>query len=184
MITACSQMSVVNVKSNPDQAEVFVRALGSTERILVGKTPIELSSSDLQDKLKTNGLIIIEVIREQHYKEEFFLSDYNNRNVEISYDLRQLPKIDQAKKVDVIIADLFNCQRLVKVKRFAECQKILSNLKNKYPEVSTIYEFEGSIFYIKRERKKALQSFLTALKFNSNNQEAKRMIRIIKGESK
>jgi hypothetical protein len=183
-MASCSQVSLLNIKSVPNEAKVFARPLGSTERVELGTTPLEMKSTEIQKKLNSDGLIIIELEREQYFKEEFYLSDYSNRNIDISYNLRQSPKIAQAQNVDIIISKLFACQKFVKVKRFKDCQTILTSLKKKFPEVSTIYEFEGSIFYITKDKRKALQSFITALKFNPDNSEARRMIGVIKGNKK
>lgn len=180
--TSCSHMSVLNIKSNPKDANVYARSLGSTGEVLIGKTPLEINSEDIQKKLNTKGLLVITIKKDQHYVEEFYLSDYSNRDIAISYNLRQLPQIDQAAKVDTIVAELFACQKLVRVHRFSDCLKILANLKKSYPEVSTIHEFEGSIFYLKEEKNKALQSFTTALRYNPKNNEARRMINIIKDD--
>ena len=36
------------------------------------------------------------------------------------------------------------------------------------------------IFYLENQKNKALQAFITALKYNDDNREARRMIKVIK----
>ena len=93
---SCSQVSLIDIKSTPDKAKVFARSLGTSERVEIGTTPFQIKSEEIQKKLNTSGLIIIEIERDQYFKEEFYLSEYSNNNIEISYNLRKSPKIDQA----------------------------------------------------------------------------------------
>ena len=186
ILTSCAQVVSLEVKSTPSKAIVYAQSLGDTNKVQIGQTPLQINSQEIQEKLNTKGIIKIEIEKDQFHTETFYLSDFSSRKVELSYNLIKLPSIDQANKVDEIIAQLFICQKYVKVKRYDDCQSILTTLKKQFPEVSTIYEFEGSIFYIQKQNKKAVNSFITALKYNPDNAEAKRMINIIrnvKGEN-
>ncbi|MAZ49431.1 MAG: hypothetical protein CME65_12800 [Halobacteriovoraceae bacterium] len=180
LLVSCSQMSLLTIKSSPDESIVYARAIGSKDRVEIGKTPMQIESTEIAEKIKSSGMIIIEIEKEGYFEEKFYLSEVSRQDIALNISLKKQPKIDQAHNVDLIVQKLFECQQYVKIKRFSDCKEIIKELKKKYPEVSTVHEFEGSIFYLENQKNKALQAFITALKYNDDNREARRMIKVIK----
>ena len=120
---SCSQMSLLTIKSSPDESIVYARAIGSKDRVEIGKTPMQIESTEIAEKIKSTGMIIIEIEKEGYFEEKFYLSEVSRQDIALNISLKKQPKIDQAHNVDLIVQKLFECQQYVKI-------KILSSEKN------------------------------------------------------
>jgi hypothetical protein len=179
-ISACSTGSLVTITTSPADAEVYFRAVGSGDKIELGKTPLRINSKDLRNKVKSDHPIEVFIIKDGYLSENFIATDYYNNNLSLDLKLELAPTIRDGKKVDQIVAGLFECHRLVKSKKTQEAQDKIAKLIEAYPHVSSLHEFQGSIYYVINEWEKAYDSFLMAVKYNEENHEARRMITILK----
>jgi hypothetical protein len=177
--TACATNSVLTVNSIPSDAQVSIRALGGTEQHDLGKAPYRIKATELKDKIKSDNPIEITVKKDGYLPASVISTDYFNNNLNLELKMEVEPSVRDAKKVDQIISGLFECHRLVKAKKFHEAQGKIAKLIENFPNVSSIYEFQGSIYYVLNEKEKSFDSFSMAVKFNNENEEAKRMINIL-----
>jgi hypothetical protein len=122
------------------------------------------------------------VEKEGFIPETMMLMDYYDQKLVLEMRLQVEQEVREAKKIDQIVGGLFECHRLIKAKKFLEAQARVVKLLEKYPQVSTLHEFQGSIYYILQEKMKAYDSFSLAVKYNEENEEAKRMLGILKQE--
>lgn len=181
LASSCSSSSI-KVSSNPKGAKVFLRDIGSKDKKEVGVTPIVLDKDKIKKAIKDDGLFSVIVEHNLYHPKEIFVTETSSKEMNFDLTLTKLPKVDQAHDIDDIVEKFFKCQRFIRVKRFNDCEVVLEKLIEKYPEVSTIYEFQGTIYYLKNEKKKAIQAFNTALKYNPENFESMRMLKVINME--
>lgn len=181
LVSSCSSSSI-KVSSNPKGAKVFLRNIGSNDRKEVGVTPILLDKNKIKKVLKDDGLFSIIVEHNLYHPKEIFVTETSSKQMSFDLTLIKLPKVDQAYEIDDIVEKFFKCQRYIRVKRYNDCEVVLEKLIEKYPEISTIYEFQGTMYYLKNEKKKAIQAFNTALKYNPENLESVRMLKLINME--
>lgn len=166
----------------PLEADVKVRALGKPEWIDIGKSPVRISSSKIRESVKSDAPVEVVVQKEGYIPETMTLMDYYDKNLVLDLRLEMEQEVREAKKIDQIVGGLFECHRLIKAKKFLEAQSRVVKLLERYPQVSTLHEFQGSIYYILQEKMKAYDSFSLAVKYNEDNEEAKRMLGILKQE--
>lgn len=94
----------------------------------------------------------------------------------------ELKKVEDPFKpeiMDDLVQSLFEVQRRIKYKDFNYVINKLNELEKKYPNVSTVYELRASAYYLKRDYVKAYSDFKLAWKYNQNNIEAKRMVKLL-----
>jgi hypothetical protein len=179
--SACSSSSI-KVSSNPKGAKVYLRDIGSKDKKELGITPLSITQDKLKKLIKDDGLFSLIIEHELYYSKEIYVTEATQKEMVFEFVLEKLPKIGAAHNIDEIVERFFTCQRFIRVKRFQDCHQVLNNLIDKYPEVSTIYEFQGTIYYLNNEKEKAIQAFNTALKYNANNAESSRMLKVINME--
>lgn len=172
----------LSINSMPMEADVKVRALGKSDWVEVGKSPVRISSSKIREKVKSDAPIEVIIQKDGYIPETMVLMDYFDKNLALEMRLEVEQEVREAKKIDQIVGGLFECHRLIKAKKFLEAQARVVKLLERYPQVSTLHEFQGSIYYILQEKMKAYDSFSLAVKYNEDNQEAKRMLGILKEE--
>ncbi len=181
LLVGCSS-GQLSIYSSPLEAEVKVRALGKSEWVSLGKSPVQMSSSSIREKVKSDAPVEVALQKDGFITESMTLVDYYDKNLVFEMNLEVEQEVREAKKIDRIVGGLFECHRLVKSKKFLEAQSRVSKLLERYPQVSTLHEFQGSIYYILQEKMKAYDSFTMAVKYNEENEEARRMLGILKQE--
>lgn len=181
ILVACSS-GQLSIHSSPMEADVKVRAIGTTAWVDIGKSPIRIASSAIREKVKSDSPVELKVQKEGYVPENIMLLDYYDKNLLLEMRLETEQEVREAKKIDQIVGGLFECHRLIKAKKFLEAQARVVKLLERYPQVSTLHEFQGSIYYILQEKMKAFDSFTLAAKYNEENVEAKRMLGILKQE--
>ena len=92
-----------------------------------------------------------------------------NANLEVQRDIKM------TQDLDLLVTDLFDVLRMMRVKDFDSAFKKLEKLESKFPHFSIIYEMKGSISYLKKDFKRALNFYRKAFAVNPKNREAYRM---------
>ena len=70
---------------------------------------------------------------------------------------------------------------LIKNKEYENAERSLLNLQTQFPNVATIHELLGNVYYLRKDLSKAYSSYKKALNLNPNNLDTTRMIQKIEG---
>src|SRR5690606_24299241 len=79
------------------------------------------------------------------------------------------------KKHDILMADLFNIQKLIRSNNYSEALAKLEILEKDFPNFSIIPELKGIAYYMSKDIEKALSQFRTAFSKNAENRDAFKM---------
>lgn len=70
---------------------------------------------------------------------------------------------------------------LIKNKEYDSAERNLLNLQTQFPNVATIHELLGNVFYLKKDLSRAYSFYKKAYALNPNNLDTTRMIQKIEG---
>ena len=97
----------------------------------------------------------------------------NDINLFVNLDIRK--DIEEIKNIDQYTNELFEVQRLIRVKNYETALNKLYDLEKKFPHYSTIYELTGSALYLSKDFSKSLSYYRKAFAKNADNIDAYRM---------
>ncbi len=175
---SCSS-SIVKISSTPSKADIFIRRLSDSTMKKIGVTPLTIRSDQVASDLDGSGPMYLELRKDEHYSKSAIVTDFNVRDIELNLKLDPKKFLKDSNKIDALINGLFNCQKLIRKRNYKEAKDTLTKLKNDFPYISVIYEFEGGIHLVEQQYSQALESFKTAIKFNPSNVEALRLKRAV-----
>lgn len=167
----------IRVHSNPSGADVFARAVGGGRLQRIGQTPLFVDSGELSDKFGLAGALYLEIHKDGHRPDNFFVTEVSKIDLNINRDLIPIRDLDQQLWLNGHIESLFEVRRLVEAKRFDEGLRIIRKLREQTPYVATIHELEGGIYLLQGQHRDALDSFRLAMKYNPENPDTVKMVR-------
>ena len=174
LIVGCTTTRV-GLYTNPQGAKVYGKAIGQGRSILLGETPLLVEGVQIEKHYAGSGPIILEFKKEGFQTSTVYVTELNAIDLNVNLELAPSSGLEDLRRVDDIIDSMFRIQRLVQVKRYQEAMIGLRELKSVAPQISTIYQLEGGIFYIQRSYQDALDSYRQAIRYNPKNAEAIRM---------
>lgn len=180
LLASCSSSSLIQVKSDPEGADVYVRSMSSTNREKLGQTPLMIKGDELEKKKLKEGPLFVIVEKEGFEKEKVLLSETQAVDLEVSMKLAPTDNTRNAKKIDTLSVELFEVQRFIRNKDYQSALEITKKLKDRHPEISVANELEGSIFYLQQDYKKSFEAFSLAYAKNTENMFALKMKKILK----
>lgn len=164
----------LNVKSNPSDCDVFV-VNKNGQKNGIGKTPYETDIDTLISNYGQDGPIQLEVFKPGFEKYSITVPLVKNSDIDITANLEVEKDVKLAQDFDLLVTDLFDVLRMMRVKDFDTAFKKLQVLEVKFPHFSIIHEMKGSIAYMKKEFKQSLNFYRKAFGLNPKNREAYRM---------
>lgn len=167
--------SSVNIKSNPDTAEVFVLNVSDGKPISVGETPFEGNVDDLGSRAGGGNSFVIEIKKVGFEPYRVLMNTLGGNDIELSVNLKVSKDIELVQDIDLLMSDLFDVQRLVRGQDYASALTKLTALQKKFPHFSIIPEMTGGIHYLNRDFTRAMNSYRKAFSLNAKNQSAYRM---------
>lgn len=183
VLYSCASSTTVLVQSNPTKAEVYMKPLGYGDLKKFGETPITIKGYEIDDQFNGSGPVYLEIRKVGHETARAIITELSAVDVDINLNLKPDEKFKDYERLDYIINSFFECRRLISVKRYSEALKILKKLESEFPQLSTIYELQGGIFYLQKKFKMSYESFEMAIKYNPKNIEAQRMRKYLKSLS-
>lgn len=165
----------VGLFTNPPGAKVFGKPLGSGRFELLGETPITVSADQIEKNYKGSGPVLVEFRKEGFQTNTVLVTELSSQDLNINAELVALGGLEDLERVNYLIDSLFECQRLVKVQRYEEALTRLKELEKAAPQVSTIYELQGGIYYLQQKYRDALDAYRLAVRYYPKNVEALRM---------
>lgn len=179
----CANSTVIKVNSSPSDAVVMLRSIGTTNSEKVGNTPLNISGEELAKKNLKNSHLVLEIQKEGYHTKTVLLTEYTDVDIDLSLNLEPYDKILNAKKYDSLTQQLFEIQRLIRIKSYEEALKITKDLQKDFPELSVTYELEGSIYYLQKDFTKALSAFNSSYAKNNDNTFSLKMKKILEANA-
>ncbi len=199
----CSTQTAIKVNSNPAGAEVYIKPLAGGEKQGIGKTP--LANDNLAALLKGGaaGALIMEIEKPDYITTTIVLPEVIGATLEISQELKPIPKtaIEEEKAKEAArekqrelekktetanlnksLEQLFEAQRLARVGRLDDALKSLDEVQKVSPQISSIHEMRGGIFYLQKDFNKALDEYRKAALLNTENPSVNQMIKKLEGQ--
>lgn len=177
-LTACSSKLVVT--SNPPDVNLFARLPGSEEKKPLGKTPYEISQTDLQSLLKVSASSAqyVELIAEKEGMKTETLSVPLARLGHLSSEvyIKMRTGVEEAKLISTLLQFLFNAQRFANAKQFERALAEIDKALAIEPEFVNAITMKGSIFFLLSNYSESLKSYEQALKLDPKNEDAVKMI--------
>ncbi len=175
---ACAS-SVITINSDPSKSDIYIRKLSDNTMKKIGTTPLTIQSSDVSDSLGGSGPMFLELRKDGYLTSTIIVTDFNARDIDMKMKLEAKNFLDDSNAIDTVIADLFECQKLIKKKELVKAREILTKIKIQFPFLSVVYEFEGGVDLMEQKYSQALDSFKMAIKYNEANVEALRLKRAV-----
>lgn len=163
------------VKSTPSDSFVYFQEKPSSKPIKLGKTPLKLSSGDIEKLVGENKTYILNVRKKgfDPYQILMVRTKGVDTSLEVTLDINK--EIKTAQKHDNLASALFDVQRLIRSNNFSDALKQLDNLEKEYEGFSIISEMKGLTYYMKKDINNALAMFRLAFSKNPENRDAYKM---------
>lgn len=172
------------VKSDPSEADVYVKTTGRDEEISLGKTPLSLPLEELQQKVRidsASGEYFDLIVKKKDYQTKTLAvpaSRMGHRETLVAVKLKQGQ--DDSKTVSLLLQHLFNAQKLANERSFEKAQSEIDKALAIDPTFSRAMSLRGSIFFVQKQYKEALTWFGKALDADPQFEDAIKMITYIK----
>lgn len=179
-LAACSTGNL-KVESQPDGAEVYVSVNGQSAK-KVGVTPLSIAENQVNSG---NDPFQISVMKEG-YATEHVLAPATTfaRSSNIQVKLKEQINAKQSVNDEIlqkVSSQVAYSLELIKNKEYDNAERNLQNLQSQFPNVATIHELLGNVYYLKKDLSRAYSSYKKALALNPNNLDTTRMIQKIEG---
>ncbi len=182
-LVGCSSSREISIKSTPDDAEVFIKELGSEKLESIGKTPLILEEKIINRVINSDKApVLIEVRRSGYMKQQLIINNLGKTNIQYDLDLESNNVANIISQIDNVGPDLFEVQRLIRAGGYEESLKMLKALNETYPYSSIIHELTGDTYYFKKDFKNSLIFYDMAYKFNPKNSDAFKMKKYLEDE--
>jgi hypothetical protein len=178
-ITGCATPKVA-LFSNPPQAKVFARSLRDGREQLVGETPLKISAKEVETVNGGTGPVAISFRKDGYESKDVVLSEVGVDDLMVSAELTPQNGLADQQTINFVVESMFESQRLVRIKRFDEALRLLERLQTLAPQVASVYELKGGVYYLTRRYRDALDSYTLAVKYNPKNAETLRMVGLLK----
>ncbi len=165
----------IEIKSNPEEAEIFVLSDEASPAQKIGKTPFKQDLKELiQTYVKKNNFII-ELRKDGYDPYRILFTKTSNLDVELAVNMEVSKEIKTIKKHDMLMVELFDVQKLIRGKNFTDAMNKLNLLEKDYPHFSIIAELKATTYYMMKDVEKALSYYRKSFALNSDNVDSYKM---------
>jgi len=178
VMSACAT-SHVGFYSSPVGADVYVKPMGQGSLEHVGKTPMKIDASTLEKSFNGSGPAYIEFRKDGFNTWSTVITELSSLDLDLNVQMTPASGLEDQTRVNRIVDDMFECQRLAKVHRYQEALDKLKAIKAQTPQIAAVYELEGGIYYLLGKYQDALDSYRLAVRYNPHSNEAVKMVRLI-----
>lgn len=165
----------IDIKSNPEEAEIFVYYDENAAPQKLGKTPYNYNLEELIKTYVKKNNFIIEIRKEGFDPYKVLFTKTSGMDVELSVNLEVSKDIKTIKKHDMLMSELFEVQKLIRSKNFADALTKLTILEKDFPHFSIIAELKATNYYMMKDVEKALSYYRKAFALNSDNVDSYKM---------
>lgn len=179
LLSGCGT-STLKIDTNPPGADVYVKTVGSTDRRLLGKTPIPRTlTKDIQKGQL--GSLMLDVELENYQSTSVLIAEAGNSESEISLQLKPMAADKKAEndsaKINKNLDQLFEAQRLARIGRHDDALKILDEISKEFPQWASVPEMRGGIFLLQKNYVKALDEYKKSVALNTDNTSSQAIIK-------
>lgn len=169
---------LTNIRSNPEGATVYV-VQRNNQKIKVGLTPINIPSQQLNPNNEKS--IQIKVEKEGYKEESYFvprlmLSSYIDLSVQLSKEAEAPSCEQQTANTEKVARNIAQSMFFMQQKKYQKAETILNELINANPDISTLYDLLGNVYYLNQKIDLALDSYNRSLEINPNSTETQRIV--------
>lgn len=175
LLVSCASGGKFDFQSTPTRADVYVKPIKGGEFKKIGTTPFVINSSKINKENANSGPIYIELRKSGYKSERILITEMSGVNLTITRELQRKSGLDDQKSINDVIDMMFEVKSLVQANQYDKALKLIDVLKSMVPQVSTVYELEGGIYFIQKDYAKALGSYRLAARYNPKNPENIRM---------
>ena len=160
------------IRSNPEQADIYVKNTNTGNRIKIGKTPLAMPLSELVSNFAKADVFILELGKDGFEPYRILITKMGSNDIDLLVNLKISKNIKKIKDTDYLISQLFETQRQIRAKDYSGALKKLDKLEEKFPHYSIVYELKASAYYLDKQFKRALNYYRKAFSVNSDNRDA------------
>lgn len=161
------------IKSQPEGAEIFINTNGKPVRL--GVTPYETNLTEVMKNYVKASSFMIEIKKSGHNPYRVLLAKTDDVDLELTANLELDQAISNIKEHDALMNQLFNVQKLIRGRNFADALEQLTQLEKKHPSLSIIPEMKATAYYMNKEVENALSYYRRAFALNPDNHDAYRL---------
>jgi tetratricopeptide (TPR) repeat protein len=177
----------LKVQSEPTDAEVFVSQQYSTEKKSLGKTPLEISYAELNEKSggppKAGEFLVLSFEAKDFEAEKILLPAAPFGATDSNVSVRMVASKD-ANRAKNILDRLHNAQKFAQSSQFERAHIETDKVLEIDPNFLRALSMKGSIYYLQKQYEEALKWFEKALAADNSFEEAAKMISKIRQERK
>lgn len=181
-LMGCSSKLIV--QSQPEGAEVFISAAGKGGSASVGTTPLEISESDISDKLQISpgqaGMVELTLKKDNHKTKSVLVPANRWGETTRLVNLTLEAGKDSIKDSQLMVQYLMNAQKLAQGRQFEQAilqlDKALT-LDQRFPAALVM---KGSIYYLQQQYAEAETWYKKALEVDPSTDEAIKMLERLK----
>lgn len=171
----------LKVESQPDGAEVYVAVNGQSAR-KVGVTPMSIAENQVNSG---NDPFQVSIMKEGYATEHVLapattFARASNIQVKLKEQMNSKQSVND-EALQKVSSQVAYSLELIKNKEYDNAERNLLNLQTQFPNVATIHELLGNVYYLRKDLSKAYSSYKKALILNPNNLDTTRMIQKIEG---
>lgn len=163
------------IDSNPADCEVFTIDKDTGKKNAVGRTPYKSDMDLIKTNVGNNGVLQVEVHKPGFEPYNIAIPIVGNNDIKINANLEVEKDIKLTQDFDLLVSDLFDVLRMIRLKDYGNGLKKLEMLEKKFPHYSIVYEMKGTILYLQKNFKQALNFYRKAFGINPKNREAYKM---------
>jgi tetratricopeptide (TPR) repeat protein len=172
--SGCSSPKLTLLTS-PEKAMVYAKSIGTGQKTFLGETPLTISHEKIESTYGGNGPIYIEFIKQGYMPFRVYVTELSLIQTEMRADLTPRTGLEDQAQLNGIVESMFESQRLTKIKRYDEALRVLNEVQDKVPFISSIYEMKGGIYYLRGSYRDAYDYYSKAVTLNPKNADARRM---------
>ncbi len=182
LIAGCSSKLIV--RSDPTDAEVFTRSPGAQEKNPIGKTPLEISTSDLERQTKissSSGDYFELIVEKPNFQTDRILvpaSRLGSMKTVISAKL--IPGAKEGSIASALVQNLFNAQTFLSHGEYERALIEVDKAIALDPNFARAYSMKGSIYFLQHNYAESLTWYEKALQKDPQIEDAIKMISFIK----
>ena len=171
--------STLKVESQPEGADVYVSVPGQTAR-KIGVTPLAIAESQVNSG---TDAFQISVMKDGFATENILSpSTVFSRATSVQVRLKESGSTKQTLNDELLqklTSQVAYTQNQIRAKDYDGAERTLSSLMPQFPNVATLHELLGNVYYLKKELNKAHASYKRALDLNPANTDTLHMIQKI-----
>ncbi len=170
--TSLAFANQIKISSDPIGANIIVRDLNGLVNTKIGNTPFEGNVNDIAANFAKSNFFMIVIEKDGYETQSILVNDVLKSDLEMKINLIPRQDILHYRKLDKVVADLFEAQRLMRAGQHDNAIELLKRIEVDQPNLSIIPEFLGSAYYLKKDQKASLSMYEKAYRLNPENKDA------------